>query len=161
MRCFGFFRCSVRPLLWLAGMLVGAMSLLAGASTAQAADVFDGRTALVMVDDAGCVYCAKWDREVRTGYEASPEGHFAPLARIRIGSQELSGLGRLTYTPTFVLIVAGQEKGRIVGYGGADFFWAEIDKLYVKAGFRPDAEPKPTIENRAEIRIPLGSIAAE
>lgn len=126
--------------------------VLAGALPAVPAELLDGQTRLVMVDDAGCVYCAQWDREVRQGYEASPEGRFAPLTRRRIGSPELAGIGRLAYTPTFVLIVRGQEVGRIIGYGGADFFWGEVDRLYAKAGFRPDVAPKP-VENRAQVPL--------
>ena len=114
--------------------------------------LFGGRTVLVMVDDAGCVYCARWDREVKTGYQASPEGQFAPLERWRIGAPELKGLGQLVYTPTFIFLFEGREAGRITGYPGADFFWGEIDRLYVKAGFRPDAAPSPKpVENRASL----------
>ena len=102
--------------------------------------------------------CAKWEREVKTAYVASPEGRFAPLEKWRIGARELAGLGRLSYTPTFVLIVRGQEAGRIIGYGGADFFWGEIDRLYAKAGFRPEAVPAAPIENRAQTL--LGRFAA-
>ncbi len=138
-------RASALGLCW-----VLALALMPG--VASAAELFGGRTVLVMVDDAGCVYCAKWDREVKTGYEASAEGRFAPLQRWRIGSPELSGLGRLSYTPTFVLVVRGEEAGRIIGYAGADFFWGEIDRLYAKAGFRPSAPPVPPVENRADDR---------
>ena len=135
--------------LWLRSAVLALGLALAGALPGGAAELLDGQTRLVMVDDAGCVYCAQWDREVRQGYEASPEGRFAPLIRLRIGSPALSGIGRLAYTPTFVLIVRGEEAGRIIGYGGADFFWGEVDRLFAKAGFRPDAAPKP-LENRAE-----------
>lgn len=139
------------------GLLWGALAL---ATAARAEDgLFDGRTLLVMVDDVGCVYCAKWDRDVRAGYEASAEGRFAPLERHRIGSNALVGLGRLAYTPTFVLIVRGREAGRIVGYGGADFFWAEIEQLYAKAGFRPDTAPPPPVENRAGMFGPVRTTA--
>ena len=133
----------------------GAFVLLCAAlccalPVSAADDLFDGANYLVMVDDTGCVFCAKWDREVKDGYEASPEGRFAPLKRFRIGSPDLSALGRLAYTPTFVLIARGQEAGRIVGYAGADFFWGEIDRLYAKAGFRRDMVPQPRLENRAD-----------
>ena len=133
-------------------MTISAWFGLTWARNAMAADdLFGGRTVLVMVDDAGCVYCAKWDREVRSGYEASAEGRFAPLERWRIGSRELSGLGRLSYTPTFVLIVGGKEAGRIIGYAGQDFFWGEIDRLYAKAGFKPEAAPVVPVERRADL----------
>jgi hypothetical protein len=124
------------------------------AGPAWAVDLFDGATRLVMVDDAGCVYCAKWDKEVRQGYEASPEGRFAPLVRLRIGSADLAGLGQLAYTPTFVLIVRGKEAGRIVGYGGNEGFWSQIDRLYPKAGFRRDVVPVPPTETRASLMQP-------
>jgi hypothetical protein len=130
------------------------LSLLPQAVSAD--ELFGGRTALVMVDDAGCVYCVKWEREVKAGYEASPEGRFAPLEKWRIGSRELSQLGRLSYTPTFVLIVRGQEAGRIIGYAGADFFWAEVDRLYAKAGFQPEPVIAPPIEKRADANATMG-----
>ena len=135
--------------LWLRAAVVASAALCGQFLPTRAASLFDGSNHLVMVDDAGCVYCAKWDRDARQGYEASPEGQFAPLIRQHVGSPELSGLGRLAYTPTFVLIVRGREAGRIVGYAGADFFWAEIDRLFAKAGFRRDAIPQPPIETRA------------
>ena len=139
---------------WLRAVVVASAVLSGQLLPARAASLFDGSNHLVMVDDAGCVYCAKWDREVRQSYEASPEGQFAPLTRQRLGSPQLSGLGRLAYTPTFVLIVRGQEAGRIVGYAGADFFWVEIDRLFSKAGFRRDVIPQVPIENRASLSRP-------
>jgi len=125
---------------------------------ARADDLLDGQSRLVMVDDVGCIYCAKWDRDVRQGYEASPEGHFAPLTRMRIGSPSLSGFGRLVYTPTFILIVRGAEAGRIIGYSSPDFFWGELDRLLAKAGFRPDDVPLKPVEDRAAISVvvPVG-----
>ena len=140
---------------WLATVFVALVAAWTPGAGLADADAFGGRTILVMVDDAGCVYCAKWDREVKAGYEASPEGKFAPLERRHIGAPELSGLSRLAYTPTFVLMVRGREEGRITGYAGADFFWAEIDRLYAKVGFKPDAVPMPPpVENRAAISGP-------
>ena len=138
-----------------------ALGLWTGLALAGSdAGLFDGATRLVMVDDAGCVYCAKWDREVGPGYVVSPEGQFAPLKRLRIGSSDLNGIGQLAYTPTFVLIVRGQEAGRIVGYAGADFFWGEVDRLYAKAGFRPNATPPQLPPNdRAELAGPLVHVA--
>ena len=112
--------------------------------------ILDGQTTLVMVDEPGCVYCAKWEREVMSGYHASAEGKFAPLQRLRLGSPSLAEIGQLAYTPTFVLIVRGQEAGRIVGYAGADFFWAELDRLYGKAGFKLDGEPQQILERRVD-----------
>ena len=104
---------------------------------AQMPPAFAGETVLVMVDDKGCVYCAKWDRDVSASYDASAEGRFAPLERRRKGHPDLAGIPGLAYTPTFVLIARGQEVGRIIGYGGEDHFWGELDRLIARAGFRP------------------------
>ena len=148
----------LRRLLVLAAVVL--WGVVRGAQPVAAdADLFDGANHLVMVDDEGCVYCVKWDREVRQGYEASPEGRFAPLTKTRLGSKDLSSLARLAYTPTFVLIVRGQEAGRIVGYAGADFFWGEIDRLYAKAGFRRDVIPQMPVENRAALPGPALAMA--
>ena len=91
---------------------------------------------LVMVEEPGCVYCARWRAEVGPAYANSPEGRFAPLQRERIGSAALSHLKGLRYTPTFVLAEGDREIGRIVGYPGADFFWAMLAGLLAKTSYR-------------------------
>jgi hypothetical protein len=137
--------------------LILALALLvpaAPATWAQSPPAFAGDTVLVMVDDRGCVYCVKWDRDVSASYQASEEGRFAPLERRRKGHPDLTGLPGLAYTPTFVLIADGQEVGRIVGYGGEDHFWGELDRLMRRAGFRPgETVPKlsPPLETRTDI----------
>lgn len=119
---------------------------------AQMPPAFAGETALVMVDDKACIYCAKWDRDVSAGYLASEEGRFAPLERRRKGHPDLMGIPGLAYTPTFVLIARGQEVGRIVGYGGEDHFWGELDRLMVRAGFRP-GQTVPKVSPLQETRL--------
>jgi hypothetical protein len=104
---------------------------------AQTPPAFSGETVLIMVDDKGCVYCVKWNKEVAAPYQASDEGHFAPLERRTKGHADLVGLPGIRYTPTFILIARGTEVGRIVGYGGEDPFWGELDQLMKRAGFRP------------------------
>lgn len=103
--------------------------------------VFAGRTLLLMVDDAGCSWCRKWDREVGVGYGKSEEGKRAPLVRMMRGDKRLKAYPGLGYTPTFLLLVNGEERGRIVGYPGVDFFWGELGRLLQKA--------PPVPENRA------------
>jgi hypothetical protein len=135
----------IAPSLWL------AVGLWAGLTTARAdAPAFAGRTTLVMVDDINCGYCRKWEREVGPGYAKSVEGQYAPLSKIRRGDPRLQGISSLAYTPTFVLFVQGREAGRIVGYPGADFFWAEITQLVKRGGFTA-----PAPEQRADLPPPL------
>ena len=95
----------------------------------------DGRYRLIMVEEAGCVYCARWHAEVGQAYARSAEGRFAPLAPVRIGDASISNLIGLRYTPTFVLVEGPREIGRITGYPGADFFWSLLAELLAKTSF--------------------------
>lgn len=128
----------------IAGLLV-AVSIVALACPlrvrpAAAADTgLLHATALVVIEDRGCPYCARFDVETRESYEKSAEGRFAPLVRRRRTAGDIAFLKDIVYSPTFVLIVEGREIGRIVGYQGADLFWIEMAGLMRKAGVRPEA----------------------
>ena len=102
---------------------------------APSAPVLDltAATALVMVEDRGCPYCARFDAETRDAYVNSPEGRLAPLVRRRRGDASIAFLERVVYSPTFVLLVGGREIGRAVGYQGSELFWMEIAGLMRKA----------------------------
>jgi hypothetical protein len=128
----------------LAGAVVFAVAYGAvatgagGRARAQAA----GGVELLMFDDAGCPWCARWRAEVGPGYSKSPEGRRAPLRTIGLRGGVPSGiklLGPVRATPTFVLVEDGREVGRITGYGGPDFFWSMLDELMKKLrGSAPD-----------------------
>jgi hypothetical protein len=92
---------------------------------------------LLLVEDRGCPYCARWDREVGPAYARSPEGRFAPLVRRFRGSPDVGFLDAVVFSPTFVVLKEGKEVGRIVGYAGPDFFWSELSEVLSKAGFPP------------------------
>lgn len=93
---------------------------------------------LVMVEDRGCQYCARWESEVGLSYIKSAEGKFAHLVRRNRKHPQVVALSNIIYSPTFVLLADGRELGRIVGYQGADLFWIELAPLVAKAGFRAD-----------------------
>lgn len=115
---------------------VVTMALIAAAgSRASAASPFQ----LVMVEEPGCVYCARWHAEVGPAYGKSAEGRFAPLTRVRIGSAEVTHLKGLRFTPTFVLVEGEREIGRITGYPGADFFWGLLAEMLAKTPFKTHA----------------------
>lgn len=81
---------------------------------------------LVMVERSGCGYCARWNAEIAPIYPKTAEGRFAPLRRVRLGDRlpdDLSLATPAVFTPTFILVEAGHEIGRIEGYPGEDFFW--------------------------------------
>jgi len=87
---------------------------------------------LVMFRQAYCDACALWDKEVGQVYGKTRQGQQAPIRNVDIHAErphEFAQVGPVVYTPTFVLVDEGQEIGRIVGYGGEDFFWGLLDQL--------------------------------
>lgn len=100
-----------------------ALAMIAAATLAPPALA---ETRLLMFEQPGCVHCAQWHAEVGPGYPLSAEGMAAPLWPLQLRGALPEGItlvSRPAFTPTFVLIVDGQEKGRIEGYPGAHFFW--------------------------------------
>jgi thioredoxin-related protein len=95
------------------------------ASSASAAE-------LIMYDKPGCVWCARWERDIGRRYASSELGRYAPLRRVDIHDQRRSGVALaepVIYTPTFVLSEDGEEIGRITGYQGEDGFWGDLEEL--------------------------------
>ena len=100
---------------------------------------------LLMFEEAGCPWCARWHAEVGPGYPKSSEGRIAPLRRLDIRSGVPSGMtlsAPVRATPTFVLVENGREVGRITGYPGADFFWGLLGGLVNKLEPVIEAEPR-------------------
>lgn len=92
---------------------------------------------LLMFEQPGCMYCARWDAEVSPKYPKTSEGRAAPLRRLDFHADlppDIAISRPPTFTPTFVLIVDGVEAGRIEGYPGEDFFWALLGEMITRAG---------------------------
>ncbi|MCP4315734.1 MAG: hypothetical protein GY789_06865 [Hyphomicrobiales bacterium] len=90
-------------------------------------------TYLLMAEEEGCYWCAKWDEEIAHIYPKTAEGRTAPLMRYdRHGrTPENINLSKpVNFTPTFILIDNGQEVGRIEGYPGEDFFWGLLSMMF-------------------------------
>lgn len=96
----------------------------------------DARAAeLVMFEQAGCVWCETFDREIAPVYDKTDEGKRAPIRRVDITQktpQDLSFIDVERLTPLFVLIDNGREIGRIRGYPGEDNFWGLLGALIKK-----------------------------
>lgn len=108
----------------LAGLMLFALPLSA-------------ETRLIMVEERGCIWCARWNADVAPEYPKTPEGRAAPLWRTDIGDPQPEGIefqSRFRYTPTFVLVTDGAEVGRIEGYPGEDFFWGLLSRMLRQAG---------------------------
>ena len=81
-------------------------------------------TKLVMVEEDGCMWCARWNEEISATYPKTPEGRAAPLERIDMRGPR----------PEDVTLA----RPRIEGYPGEDFFWGLLNQML----------------NRAEIELP-------
>ena len=104
------------------------MFIALGFANARAAE-------LVMFEEAGCVWCEAFNREIAPVYDKTDEGRRAPLRRVDIAGpvpQELAFIDAEKLTPLFVLIDKGREIGRIRGYPGEDNFWGLFGALIKK-----------------------------
>lgn len=105
---------------------------------------------LLMFQQEGCPWCARWNADVAPGYLKSSEGQEAPLERLDIHDPLPPGLtiARMPqFTPTFVLVQDGKEVGRIEGYPGADFFWGLLDQMLAKVAPPPAVATPVTPES--------------
>lgn len=103
--------------------------LLAGPLAAQ--------TTLLMAEEPGCMWCARWNSEISAIYPKTGEGAAAPLRRINIQDPlpaDIELARRVNFTPTFVLLVDGVERTRIEGYPGEDFFWGLLGRMLDQEG---------------------------
>lgn len=92
-------------------------------------------TFLLMAEEEGCVWCAKWNQEIAPIYPKTSEGQLAPLRRYDLHSEtpDVQFMRRVHFTPTFILVTDGQEMSRIEGYPGPDFFWGLLAMMIEKA----------------------------
>lgn len=111
---------------FLFGILLFVTSALSAAAETQ----------LVMVEEQGCIWCARWNDEISHIYPKTDAGKAAPLRRFDIHTaapDDLKFERKLVFTPTFVLMVDGQEVSRLEGYPGEDFFWGLLEKMLADA----------------------------
>lgn len=95
-----------------------------------------GELQLLMFEQPGCIYCARWDAEIGPQYPLTEEGKAAPLQRLQLRDplpQAMALVRPVQFTPTFVLVEDGRESGRIEGYPGQDFFWPLLARMIAKA----------------------------
>jgi hypothetical protein len=112
-------------------VFAGLFSLLAALCISPATSGAE----LLMLEQPGCPWCARFDAEIAPAWPKTPEGRHAPLRRVDITKpwpDDLAGVGRERFTPTFVLMENGHEVGRLRGYPGDEFFWFRIDELLAK-----------------------------
>ncbi|MVA99380.1 transcriptional regulator [Nitratireductor sp. CAU 1489] len=94
-----------------------------------------GAAELLMLEQPGCPWCARFNEEIAPAYAKTQEGRRAPLRRVDITDAwppDLDFIQRERFTPTFVLVEDGRELGRIRGYPGDEFFWYLLGDLIAK-----------------------------
>jgi thioredoxin-related protein len=93
-----------------------------------------GAMELVMFRQAGCPWCAAWDREVGPIYPKTDFGRRVPVRFVDLRrARDTAGLkSPVRFTPTFVVFDDGREIGRIEGYPGQDFFWGLLENFVPK-----------------------------
>lgn len=122
---------SLRPAFSLRISFLSTLLIIAGTLSAAA------QTKLIMVEEIGCMWCARWNDEISEIYPKTGEGRAAPLERMDIHMPyppELGFSSKLRFTPTFVLIVDNKEVSRLEGYPGEDFFWGVLGQMLKRAG---------------------------
>lgn len=125
----------------LAVMVCLGFGLGAAAPKANAAE-------LLMFEEDWCHWCERWNDEVGVIYGKTDEGRVAPLRRIDIHGARPTGVVLKSipqFSPTFVLVHAGREIGRIEGYPGEDFFWGLLNRMLEKL----PTSAKPNVSNGA------------
>ncbi len=91
---------------------------------------------LVMLEQAGCAWCARFKAEIAPAYPNTEEGKKAPLRYVDIHAPlpaDLANLEIERYTPTFIMLQDGKEIGRMRGYAGDEFFWFLLNEILDKA----------------------------
>ncbi|MGR3321800.1 MAG: hypothetical protein ACU0DK_07705 [Pseudooceanicola sp.] len=100
-----------------------------------------GDVFLLMAEEKGCPWCARWNEEVGDAYHLTEEGRAAPLVRYDIHGPQPEGVTldrRVFFTPTFILVENGVEIARIEGYPGEDFFWGLLARVLSEAGIKTE-----------------------
>ena len=88
---------------------------------------------LVMVERAGCAWCARWNAEIAPLYAKTAEGAQAPLRRHDLAAGQPPGANEpVRFTPTFLLLREGKELGRVTGYFDESIFWGLLGQLLEK-----------------------------
>jgi thioredoxin-related protein len=96
------------------------------------APVSAGAAELLVFEQPGCPWCARFDAEIAPAWSKTAEGKRAPLRRVDITEpwpDDLTHIRKERFTPTFVLLDDGKEIGRLRGYVGDEFFWYLIGEL--------------------------------
>lgn len=118
--------------------LVLACSVAAGTRAGAPDEAASPGHRLLMIESPTCPYCRAFFRDLAPVYARSPEGRAVPLTPSRLGASLPEGVvlaSPALVTPTFILLGPdGAELGRLIGYGGPEMFWSQLDRMLGRAG---------------------------
>jgi thioredoxin-related protein len=115
----------MEPEAMLRRLTLAAAALTASVSAGLAAE-------LLMFEQAGCAWCARFNAEIAPAYANTEEGKRAPLRRVDINApwpDDLAAVAPERFTPTFVVVDSGKEVARMRGYPGDEFFWFRLGEM--------------------------------
>lgn len=114
--------------------MIRALIFLAAVSVASISPA-RAETILLMAEEHGCYWCARWNEDIGPIYPKTDMGKTAPLFRFdrRSEAPDVTLSSSVRFTPTFILAHNGQEVGRIEGYPGEEFFWGLLKSLFAQA----------------------------
>lgn len=144
-------RVATSRLAWFVALVVTVWAGVLPQGQARAAE-------LIMFNEAGCVWCRRFDAEIGPIYSKTAEGQIAPLRRIDISQARTSGLRLVrgvTSTPTFVLVEDGAELGRITGYPGEDFFWGLLSEMLGKLKAKENRSLRDARGHLHDVRVAI------
>ncbi|MDR6660223.1 thioredoxin-related protein [Tardiphaga robiniae] len=107
--------------------LIATLLVMTAALSPRIADASE----LLMFERDGCVWCARWNREIAPVYDKTDEAKLLPLRRIDMDRDKSPGVALASpvrFTPTFLIVDNGREVGRITGYMNDESFWSLLGK---------------------------------
>ncbi|MGM4988744.1 thioredoxin fold domain-containing protein [Tardiphaga sp. 841_E9_N1_2] len=108
--------------------LIATLLVMTAALSPRIADASE----LLMFERDGCVWCARWNREIAPLYDRTDEAKLLPLRRIDMDRDKSPGVALASpvrFTPTFLIVDNnGREIGRITGYMNDESFWSLLGK---------------------------------
>ncbi|WP_170849845.1 thioredoxin fold domain-containing protein [Tardiphaga sp. OK245] len=107
--------------------LIATLLVMTAALSPRIADASE----LLMFERDGCVWCARWNREIAPVYDKTDEAKLLPLRRIDMDRDKSPGVvlaSPVRFTPTFLIVDNGREIGRITGYMNDESFWSLLGK---------------------------------
>ena len=121
------------PFAWIICLVLPLVLL---STPTQASDQPVSGAYLLMAEEDGCYWCARWNEEIGPIYPKTAEGRALPLQRYDLHSEtpDVVFTRSVHFTPTFILVQDGREVARIEGYPGEDFFWGLLGTMMQQAG---------------------------